>query len=91
MLKHLDITITGKVQKVGFRFTALQIARRNSISGIVRNAGKNRVCIEAEGSDQDLDQFLMFCVKGPVGADIEKVEVGEGDIKHFTNFDIVYT
>ncbi|NCA76386.1 MAG: acylphosphatase [Alphaproteobacteria bacterium] len=88
-MKRLNITITGKVQQVGFRFNALRTARMFHINGIVRNSGFDRVYIEAEGTHEDLDQFLKWCSKGPLGAQIDKVEVVEDILKHYVGFEIL--
>lgn len=88
-MKHLNITLTGKVQRVGFRFTAMEVAHRHNINGIVMNSGSDVVYIEAEGTNEDLDMFLKWCAKGPLGAIVEKVEVAEADLKHYSRFDIL--
>jgi acylphosphatase len=47
------------VQGVGFRFTAVHIARQfPGISGFVRNLPDGRVELVAEGSSGDLDEFI---------------------------------
>jgi acylphosphatase len=88
-MKHLNITITGKVQQVGFRFTAFEAARVCHINGIIRNSGTDQIYIEAEGSNENLDQFLKWCSKGPVGAQIEKLEVVEENFKYYAGFQIL--
>ncbi len=88
-VKHLNITLTGKVQQVGFRFTAMEVAHRHDIRGIVMNSGSNMVYIEAEGKPDDLDMFLKWCARGPLGARVDKVEVAEAGLKDYTRFDIM--
>jgi acylphosphatase len=88
-MKHLNITLTGKVQRVGFRFSAIEVAHRYDIKGIVMNSGSDAVYLEAEGEGEGLDMFLKWCAKGPAGARIDKVEVSEGALKHFSRFDIL--
>lgn len=87
MIKHVDITITGKVQKVGFRYCALEQAMDMGIFGIVRNEGKDSVYIEAEGEVERLKDFLRWCHKGPEGARVQKVDYNSTEeLKGYTEF-----
>ncbi|MGE5197070.1 MAG: acylphosphatase [Deltaproteobacteria bacterium] len=58
MDKRIHAYFNGHVQGVGFRFTAVHIARETKISGWVRNLDDGRVEIVAEGRDEDLKNFL---------------------------------
>jgi acylphosphatase len=49
----------GRVQGVGFRYTARYIARRYNVSGYVRNLPDGRVELLAEGPPAELDRFLQ--------------------------------
>ena len=49
---------TGRVQGVGFRFTAHQIAQRYAVTGYVRNLPDRSVELVAEGTPEELDRFL---------------------------------
>ncbi len=48
----------GRVQGVGFRFTALEISRDFDVSGVVRNLPDGTVELEAEGAPATVDAFL---------------------------------
>ncbi|MEX0642422.1 MAG: acylphosphatase [Pirellulales bacterium] len=50
---------SGRVQGVGFRYTANSIARRYSVSGYVCNLPDGRVELVAEGERAELDAFLV--------------------------------
>jgi acylphosphatase len=52
------VLYSGRVQGVGFRYTAHQIARRHAVTGFVRNLPDGRVELVAEGSSAELDQML---------------------------------
>ncbi len=54
--KH--ITFTGRVQGVGFRFTALDMARRYNLTGWVRNLPEGTVEMLAQGTSDDIDNYL---------------------------------
>jgi acylphosphatase len=88
-MKHYNITITGRVQKIGFRFSAMQSAYRYGVHGFVRNTNDDKVYIEAEGEDGNLDGFLQWCNRGPMGAKVEKVEFTEGKLQNFKSFEII--
>lgn len=87
MIKHVDITITGKVQGVGFRFSALDTALELGLFGTVKNQEKNQVYIEVEGEVDQLKQFLRWCHTGPQGAKIDKVDYASTEeLKGYTEF-----
>jgi acylphosphatase len=49
---------TGRVQGVGFRATAVRIARGYPVTGRVRNLADGRVELLVEGSEEDVKKFL---------------------------------
>lgn len=88
-MKHLDIKITGKVQGVFFRAMSKAVADQLGIKGTARNRTDGSVFIEAEGDDFSLELFLEFCNKGSDRSVVENVTVIEGDLKNYTNFEVV--
>jgi len=88
-MKHLNISIRGKVQGVFFRLTTKAVADQVGVRGIVVNLKDGSVYIEAEGDDFALDSLLEFCQEGPEGAIVESVEIEEGELKGFSNFEVV--
>ncbi|HEY2760539.1 MAG TPA: acylphosphatase [Pirellulales bacterium] len=49
---------SGRVQGVGFRFTARSIAQRYEVAGMVQNLDDGRVLLVAEGAQSEMDRFL---------------------------------
>ncbi len=49
----------GRVQGVGFRYTAKNIALQHNISGYVKNLPDGRVELVMEGPDQEMDQVIQ--------------------------------
>lgn len=88
-MKHLNISIRGKVQGVFFRLTTKAVADQVGVRGFVVNLKDGSVYIEAEGDDFALDSLLEFCQEGPEGAIVEGLEVKEGELKSFSNFEVV--
>jgi len=55
---HEAVHFSGRVQGVGFRFQALQIAREFDVAGYVTNLADGRVYLEAEGAAGDVTAFI---------------------------------
>jgi len=58
MEKRIHTFYSGRVQGVGFRFTAVEIARRLGISGWVKNLDDGRVELVGEANEERLEIFL---------------------------------
>ncbi|MHC4069133.1 MAG: acylphosphatase [Planctomycetota bacterium] len=63
--KH--IIFSGRVQGVGFRFTALNIANRYMLKGIVRNLPDGTVEMIAQGLAEDIDSCIEDIKESFVG------------------------
>jgi acylphosphatase len=61
------ITFLGTVQGVGFRYTAVSIARRFNVSGWVRNEADGSVKCVVEGEPEELDRFMAAVQKAMDG------------------------
>ena len=57
-MKRAHAYYSGDVQGIGFRFTAVDVARRYKINGWVRNCADGRVELVAEGKEPALDSFF---------------------------------
>jgi len=71
---RVHLRITGRVQGVGFRYSALAEARRLGLRGWVRNTHDGAVELLAEGDKQPLSQLVAWCHAGPPGARVDHVE-----------------
>lgn len=85
-MKHLDISLSGKVQRIGLRYQITQAAESYGIHGYARNLRDGSVFIEAEGSDEDLEAFVSWLQSSPGLSQIKACEVKEGDLKGFKDF-----
>lgn len=88
-MKHVNISIKGKVQGVYFRLSTKAVADQLGIKGFVRNLADGSVYIEAEGDDFALDCLKEFCEEGPERAVVEEVICEEGVWEDFKNFEVV--
>jgi acylphosphatase len=85
---HYNITVYGRVQGVGYRYSALSMARYLNVKGIVRNKYDGSVYIEAEGSTEQLDDFVKWCKQGPEHANVTEVLVTISENKGYSSFDV---
>jgi len=58
MKKQIHVYYMGRVQGVGFRFTARNVADELDVTGWVKNLGDGRVEIVAESEEGVLKEFL---------------------------------
>ncbi|MFI5397128.1 MAG: acylphosphatase [Candidatus Binatia bacterium] len=85
---RLWLRIKGRVQGVGFRFSAVAEARRLALTGWVRNASDGDVELVAEGSKERLQLLAAWGHVGPRAALVTDVEehwlpyTGEFDVFH---------
>lgn len=83
---HKNIRISGRVQGVGFRFTARSMASYTGIKGFIRNLPNGDVYIEAEGTPEQLEEYLNWCRQGPPRARIDFIDVYDGEVIGFGEF-----
>jgi acylphosphatase len=57
-IERRRVHYSGRVQGVGFRFTAHRIAQGFNVGGFVRNLPDGRVEVVVEGGHADVDAFL---------------------------------
>ncbi len=85
--KH--IIFTGRVQGVGFRFTAQRIALRYELTGFVRNLPNGSVEMLAQGRPEDVSDCLRDMGKSFPGVRDTKIENIELKPK-YRNFQITF-
>ncbi len=67
--------VSGRVQGVGYRYFAADAARREGLSGSVRNLADGRVEAVADGDAESLERFERALRRGPSRARVEHVIV----------------
>jgi acylphosphatase len=81
---------TGRVQGVGFRATAVEIARNFPVTGWVKNLADGRVQLLVEGPEDAVEKFLdKVRTRWKKNIDKEQVEKQEVSGKYKT-FDIAF-
>lgn len=88
-MKHINIKVTGKVQGVFYRASTKAVADQMGIKGFVKNEKDGSVYIEAEGDEATLSIFLEWCNEGPDKSVVENIEVQDGELKNYRNFEVV--
>jgi len=82
------IHVKGRVQGVGFRFSAVREARSRGITGFVKNQYDGSVYIEAEGPQDQLLEFVEWCRKGP--GFVKSVTADPGEVENYPDFTVEY-
>ncbi|OGY26534.1 MAG: hypothetical protein A2Z24_00220 [Candidatus Woykebacteria bacterium RBG_16_44_10] len=72
--QKVQITVFGDVQAVGFRFTAIEVARGLGLTGWVRNNRDGSVQIVAEGQKEPLENLITWAKKGPPLARVDEIK-----------------
>ena len=65
--------VTGRVQGVGFRYFAQDVATREGVSGFVRNRSDGAVEAHVEGEIEAVTRVEHALAQGPPGARVEHV------------------
>lgn len=87
----LTAVVRGRVQGVGFRYSAVREARRLGLRGTVANLPDGSVGVEAEGDRAVLEGFLAWLRRGPPGAHVRDVDVQWRDATgRFAGFDVAF-
>ena len=86
--RRFTITVSGRVQRVGFRDFIAETARKVRLAGEVRNSeDPSQVVIVAEGERNVLNEFVCEVKRAPSPAEIENIAVSEqnptGEFKFF--------
>jgi len=90
-MKRVHAFYGGRVQGVGFRFTAEEAAKRLGVVGWVKNLRDGRVEVVAEGDEKALQQFLDHIRNGPMRNFIQRAEVmWNNATEEFADFEIRY-
>jgi acylphosphatase len=83
---HETVFFSGRVQGVGFRYIALQVAKEFEVAGWVANLADGRVQLEAEGRREEVTSFIA-AVEERMHGHVRKTERNGGiRAAQFTGF-----
>ena len=87
-MKTIEIFISGRVQKIGFRACIKRIAIELNVTGMVMNLPGGRVRVYATGELMILEKFVSM-VYGCPRALIRDLRQSEIPLKMFDDFSII--
>lgn len=87
-LTRRHLVVRGRVQGVGFRWFAREVAESLGVTGWVRNREDGSVEAEAEGTSARLDRFVSRLRSGNPSAHVDAIEEAPVAPKGETRFDI---
>lgn len=88
MAASYRFTVSGQVQGVGFRYSALAQAQRLGLSGWVANRADGAVEGLASGPADRLEAFRAWLLRGPAAARVNGVEWQVAEAADVTGFEI---
>ena len=85
----IHLLIKGEVQGVFFRATAKKIADKLNVTGWIKNTENGDVEAIATGSQQQLEEFINWCKKGPEKSEVEDVIITSEKETSFSDFEVI--
>ena len=89
--QRAHLMISGKVQGVFFRQALKVIAKKNNVSGWVRNLKDRHVEAVLEGNVESVNLVIEWSRMGPANSRVDDVEVSIEEFKNeFSVFEVLY-
>ena len=82
------VVVHGRVQGVFFRDSTRRRAQAAGVAGWVANRPDGTVEAVLEGDADAVESLVRWLHDGPRGADVERVEVEDGEPEGLTGFDV---
>ena len=67
--------VSGRVTGVGFRYFTQDVARREGLTGVVRNLPDGRVEAIVEGDEESITRLEAAVRRGPSRARVDHIEI----------------
>ena len=89
--QRVHLLVSGKVQGVFFRQALKVVAKKNNVSGWVRNLKDGRVEAILEGDNKSVNSVIEWTSIGPANSHIDDIEVINEEFKNeFSTFEVLY-
>ena len=89
--QRVRLLVSGKVQGVFFRQALKVVAKKNNVSGWVRNLKDKRVEVILEGDNKSINSVIAWARIGPANSRVDDIEVtNEGFKNEFLTFEVLY-
>jgi len=90
MSAAVDVTVTGRVQGVSFRWYAVQEAAKLGVTGWVRNEPDGSVAGHFEGDADAVEAMIDWCREGPGPARVQRVARRDAAVTGARSFEVRY-
>jgi acylphosphatase len=87
-MKFIDVTVSGRVQAVGFRAFTRRNAVMLGVRGYVENLDDGRVHAIFEGDDYQVEKLLEIIRQGPRMSQVRDVRVKPVERAGYGGFDV---
>lgn len=89
MKRRVRFRVSGRVQGVAYRASAVDAAQAARVVGWVRNLTGGDVEGIVQGEASDVDGFLAWAARGPAGARVERMTSSDEEVSDdLTRFEI---
>ena len=89
-MKTIQITVTGRVQGVGFRYVTKSIADRLNLTGTVHNNDDGSVTAVATGDEDTLQAFIQQVINNPSPTSkVSNYQIVDLPLTSFNKFQII--
>lgn len=90
MVRQYEIRISGRVQGVGFRSSAVRKARSLRLKGWVENLEDGTVRAVVNGDPDTCTRFIRWCREGSAYSWVEHVDIQEMKPEPLGPFTVIY-
>jgi acylphosphatase len=87
-MQTVHLLISGKVQGVFFRQASRKMAEKLNIKGWIKNTPDERVEAMITGEENNINDFIKWCKKGPERARVKEVIVSKQEETFFEKFEV---
>ncbi len=85
------LIIKGIVQGVNFRYYTQREARKNNLTGWVRNLPDGSVAALFEGEEEDVEMMIQWCRHGPPSSRVTELIAQKEEFRgEFQSFSILF-
>ena len=89
--QRTHVLVSGKVQGVFFRQALKVIAKKNNVSGWVRNLPDKRVEALLEGDSTSVNSVIKWARVGPANSRVDDIQVSNEEFRNeFSTFEVLY-
>jgi acylphosphatase len=87
VIRH-RLTVHGRVQGVGFRYSIARAAHTRGVTGWVANRADGAVEAVLEGEPDAVESVTRFAREGPRGAVVDRVDIADEEPEGLRGFSV---